>query len=436
MSKKKRGGGAVRASRRSGGTLRTVGHNVARAEGVEKVTGAARYIDDLGFDGMLYGATVRSTVPSGRIVAVERDPAFDWSGFTFVDHRDIVAPGKNVVAMIADDQPFLAVDRVHHQAEPIALFAHADRARLAEGVAHVQVRYEAAAGAARLRVGVDGAQGDRDPPRRRRRRLRAPRRHHRRGNLPHRRAGAALHRVQRRRRPARRRQRRRRRRHRARLDAVPVLRRARALGLDRPAARQGARRADDHRRRLRRQGRISVAARRPRGAARAQGRPRGQDGLRAPRGSRRHHQAPPVDRPPPHRALQGRRHPRHRRRSAARRRRLRHPQPGGALARRDPRDRAVPRRGRAHPRPRHDDQHAAQRRLSRLRRAAVAVRRRSAHGSHRGRARDRSDRAAQEEPVPHRRRHRHRPAAQGLRRGARGARPRARPPRARDAVAQ
>jgi len=70
MSKKKRReDGAAR--------LRTVGHNVARAEGVEKVTGTARYIDDLVFDDMLYGATVRSTIPAGRIVAVERDPAFD-----------------------------------------------------------------------------------------------------------------------------------------------------------------------------------------------------------------------------------------------------------------------------------------------------------------------------------------------------------------------
>jgi CO/xanthine dehydrogenase Mo-binding subunit len=137
MSKKKRRG------TKRGGELRTVGHNVARAEGVEKVTGAARYIDDLRFDGMLYGATVRSTIPAGRIVAVERDPAFDWSGFTFVDHRDVAAPGKNVVAMITEDQPFLAVDRVRHQAEPIALLAHADRARLAEGLAHIAIRYEA-----------------------------------------------------------------------------------------------------------------------------------------------------------------------------------------------------------------------------------------------------------------------------------------------------
>jgi CO/xanthine dehydrogenase Mo-binding subunit len=130
------------AKRRRDG-LRTVGHNVARAEGVDKVTGAARYIDDLRLPDMLHAATLRSTIPAGRILLVERDDKFDWSGFTFVDHRDIVAPGRNVVAMISDDQPFLAVDRVRHQAEPIALIAHADRARLADGLRNLRVRYDA-----------------------------------------------------------------------------------------------------------------------------------------------------------------------------------------------------------------------------------------------------------------------------------------------------
>jgi len=119
----------------------SVGTNVARAEGVDKLTGRARYVDDLTFPKMIYGATVRSTIPHGRIVEVERDTAFDWSGFTVVDHRDV--PGRNVVAMITEDQPFLAVDRVRHQAEPILLLAHADRTRLADALSHVKVHYAA-----------------------------------------------------------------------------------------------------------------------------------------------------------------------------------------------------------------------------------------------------------------------------------------------------
>ena len=74
--------------------MRTVGRNVPRRDGTEKVTGTARYVDDLVFPGMLHGRTVRSTIACGRIRAVNL--LFDQAGFTVVDHRDI--PGRNTVA--------------------------------------------------------------------------------------------------------------------------------------------------------------------------------------------------------------------------------------------------------------------------------------------------------------------------------------------------
>jgi CO/xanthine dehydrogenase Mo-binding subunit len=49
----------------------TVGQPVPRKEGLEKVTGEAKYVDDLKFPGMLYGATVRSPVARGRIRGIE-----------------------------------------------------------------------------------------------------------------------------------------------------------------------------------------------------------------------------------------------------------------------------------------------------------------------------------------------------------------------------
>ena len=70
-------------------------------------------------------------------------------------------------------------------------------------------------------------------------------------------------------------------------------------------------------------------------------------------------------------------------RGDSRRRRLRHPEPGGAVARGAARDRALPLRPRARARARGDDQHPAQRRLPRLRRAADPVRDRGAHGADR-----------------------------------------------------
>jgi CO/xanthine dehydrogenase Mo-binding subunit len=100
-----------------------VGTNVPRKDAAEKVTGSAKYVDDLTFPGMLHARTIRSTIARGRIRDV-RLP-FDRAGFTVVDYRDI--PGRNAVALIEDDQPLLVEREIRHVAEPILLLAHEDR---------------------------------------------------------------------------------------------------------------------------------------------------------------------------------------------------------------------------------------------------------------------------------------------------------------------
>ena len=104
---------------------RAVGANVRRKDGDAKVTGAAQYIDDISFPGMIYGATIRSTIPHGDITARHIKLSGD---FVVADHRDI--PGKNYVALIDPDQPCLAENITRHVAEPIVLVAHADRHKL------------------------------------------------------------------------------------------------------------------------------------------------------------------------------------------------------------------------------------------------------------------------------------------------------------------
>jgi CO/xanthine dehydrogenase Mo-binding subunit len=116
---------------------RAVGRNVRRKDGDAKVTGQAKYIDDLAFPGMLYGATIRSTVPRGRIRRRRHDLPPD---FIVADHRDI--PGPNYVALIDPDQPCLAVDEVRHVAEPILLVAHADKHALIGIDRRVTIDYE------------------------------------------------------------------------------------------------------------------------------------------------------------------------------------------------------------------------------------------------------------------------------------------------------
>jgi CO/xanthine dehydrogenase Mo-binding subunit len=117
-----------------------IGKSVPRKEGPDKVTGAARYIDDMTLPGMLYGATVRSQIPRGRIKKISFDPAFAWSEFAIVTADDI--SGKNCIALIGDDQPCLATGEVNHPEEPILLLAHKNPHLLRKAVNAVSIEYE------------------------------------------------------------------------------------------------------------------------------------------------------------------------------------------------------------------------------------------------------------------------------------------------------
>ncbi|HET7677297.1 MAG TPA: xanthine dehydrogenase family protein molybdopterin-binding subunit, partial [Candidatus Limnocylindrales bacterium] len=113
-----------------------------RREGPEKLTGAAKYADDLVFPGAWYGATIRSTEARARLVAIERAGDFDWSRVVVVTAEDV--PGENIVSLISDDQPALVPvgGEIRHQAEPVALVAAADRATLREAKRHIRLHTE------------------------------------------------------------------------------------------------------------------------------------------------------------------------------------------------------------------------------------------------------------------------------------------------------
>src|SRR5246500_122320 len=119
---------------------RIVGASVPRKEGQDKVTGRAQYIDDITLPGMIYGATVRSSIPRGKIQQISFGPGIAWDDFVIVSAKDI--PGQNCVALIADDQPCLADGAVNHPEEPILLLAHPNRHVLYEAVAAIEIDYD------------------------------------------------------------------------------------------------------------------------------------------------------------------------------------------------------------------------------------------------------------------------------------------------------
>jgi CO/xanthine dehydrogenase Mo-binding subunit len=116
-----------------------------RREGPAKLTGEAKYADDLVFPGAWFGATIRSTDAHARFDGFDLDPAVDWSKIAVVTADDI--PGANIVSLISDDQPVLVAvgGEIQHYAEPLVLLAAADRETLRRARRGVSIRTTALA---------------------------------------------------------------------------------------------------------------------------------------------------------------------------------------------------------------------------------------------------------------------------------------------------
>jgi CO/xanthine dehydrogenase Mo-binding subunit len=120
--------------------MTTLGKSVPRKEGRKKVTGQALYVDDLCFPDMLHGLTVRSPVARGAITSISFEGSIPWDEFIVVTAKDI--PGANYVALLLDDQPYLADAMVNHPEEPILLLAHKDKYLLEEARRNVKIEVE------------------------------------------------------------------------------------------------------------------------------------------------------------------------------------------------------------------------------------------------------------------------------------------------------
>ncbi len=99
-----------------------VGSRAVKIDGPEKVTGQARFVDDMGVDAMLHGATVRSPHPHCRIRGIDTRAAEALPGVVRVlTARDV--PGTNRIPLVFQDHPILAEDVARFHGEAIALVA-------------------------------------------------------------------------------------------------------------------------------------------------------------------------------------------------------------------------------------------------------------------------------------------------------------------------
>jgi CO/xanthine dehydrogenase Mo-binding subunit len=120
--------------------MKSIGQPKIRKEGLSKVTGQAKYIDDITMPGMLHGVTVRSKVPRGKIKSIQFLEGVNWAEYVVVNAKDI--PGKNVVTLIEHDQPLLAETDINHFDEPILLLAHPDKGLAEKARNFIEITYE------------------------------------------------------------------------------------------------------------------------------------------------------------------------------------------------------------------------------------------------------------------------------------------------------
>lgn len=120
-----------------------VGRALPRADGVEKVTGAARYADDLTFPGMLHGRVRRAGVPHAIVRAVRANGAAALPGVRAVlTAADLSAARTH--GLVVRDWPILIGEgeRVRTVGDALALVAADTRAQAEAALARIQVELE------------------------------------------------------------------------------------------------------------------------------------------------------------------------------------------------------------------------------------------------------------------------------------------------------
>jgi CO/xanthine dehydrogenase Mo-binding subunit len=118
--------------------LKYVGHSVARVDGVDKVTGKAKFVGDIAVPGMLYGKILRSPYAHARIRAIDVKPAEALPGVFAV----LTAADLTDLSPIYNGRPVIAIEKVRYAGEPVAAVAAVDLATAEEALTLIRVEYD------------------------------------------------------------------------------------------------------------------------------------------------------------------------------------------------------------------------------------------------------------------------------------------------------
>lgn len=121
--------------------VKVVGERAKRKDALDIVTGKALYCDDMYFDNMLYGKTLRAAYPHARILSIDTEEAEKAPGVVAVlTAKDI--PGKNAHGLIKQDWPALCGDKVRYMGDAVAVVAAETKEQAEAALNLIKVEYE------------------------------------------------------------------------------------------------------------------------------------------------------------------------------------------------------------------------------------------------------------------------------------------------------
>jgi carbon-monoxide dehydrogenase large subunit len=125
--------------------IRGMGHSVKRKEDPRFLRGKGTYVDDVKLPGMLYLDIVRSPYAHAKIKNIDASKALAIPGvLAVITGKDLDAAGLAwMPTLMSDKQMVLPVDTVKYQAQEVAAVVATERYIAADGVAAVEVEYEA-----------------------------------------------------------------------------------------------------------------------------------------------------------------------------------------------------------------------------------------------------------------------------------------------------
>lgn len=118
-----------------------VGKPVIRQDGYQKVTGQAKFADDINFPHQLYGVMVRVPVVHARIKSVDYSVVKDHPALTtIVDAGDL--PGAKKVGPIRKDQPVFSFEKIVTPGDAVAMLVGESESELLKLTEKIKVNYQ------------------------------------------------------------------------------------------------------------------------------------------------------------------------------------------------------------------------------------------------------------------------------------------------------